>query len=55
MNYNEIVDEAMYKKKIFEDFPEDYHALKINIKINNDDILFEKIKNHILEHYYLKQ
>ena len=50
---DDIIDEIIYKKKIFEDLLDDYHALKINVKINNDNILLEKIKNHILEHYHL--
>ena len=53
MNYDEIVDEVMYKEKIFEDLLEGYHALKTNVKINDDDISSEEIKDHILEHYRL--
>ena len=52
---DDIVDEAMYKKKMFEDLLDDYHALKINVKINDDDILPEEIKDYILEHYRLVQ
>ena len=53
MNYDDIIDEVIYKEKIFEDFSDNYHTLKINVKINDNDILLEKIKDHILEHYHL--
>ena len=52
-NYDDIIDKVIYKKKIFEDLSDDYHTLKINIKINNNNILLKKIKNYILEYYCL--
>ena len=54
-NCDDIIDEAMYKEKMFEGLPEGYHALKANIKINDDDVSSEEVKNHILEHYRLIQ
>ena len=54
-NCDDIVDEVMYKEKMFEDLLDDYHALEINVKINDDNILLEEIKDHILEHYRLIQ
>ena len=50
-----IVDEAMYKGKMFEGLPDGYHALEANVKINGDDVLPEEVKDHILEHYRVVQ
>ena len=40
--------DTLYKGKIFEGLPEGYHALEINVKINDDDVSPEEVKDHTL-------
>ena len=49
VDYDDTIDEIMYKEKIFEDLLNEYHVLEISVKINDDDVLFKKIKNHCAE------
>ena len=50
-----IVDEAMYKGKMFERLPKGYEALAVSVMLNGDRVSPEEVKDQILEHYRLMQ
>ena len=50
-----VVDEAMYKGKMFERLPEGYDALAVSVMLNGDRVSPEEVKDQIFEHYRLMQ
>jgi hypothetical protein len=49
-----VVNEEMYKGKMFENLPDDYKGLETSVNFSAG-VSSEEVKDHILEHYRLVQ